>query len=206
MFTGLIRSLGIVHSINDRQLEVAYVNFPFAVGDSIAVNGVCLTVSYLIKDGFGADVSPETWRRTNLGYLKPGNRVNLEPSLAVGEKIGGHFVTGHVDGLGVLRSLTLQGNSWWLDFTVPPHLQKYLAEKGSIAVNGVSLTIATCNDGFQVSVIPHTFYNTNLQHVNSNVPVNLEVDILAKYVESLLRFHPSEPPITSEFLQEHGYL
>ncbi|MCS6959559.1 MAG: riboflavin synthase [Pseudanabaenaceae cyanobacterium SKYGB_i_bin29] len=206
MFTGLIRSLGVVQNINDRQLEVVGVNFPFALGDSIAVNGVCLTVSYLIEGGFGTDVSPETRRRTNLGYLKAGNRVNLEPSLAVGDKIGGHFVTGHVDGLGTLRSMTLQGNSWWLDFAVPPHLQKYLAEKGSIAVNGVSLTIATCHDGFQVAVIPHTFYHTNLQHVNNNVPVNLEMDILAKYVESLLKFKQPTASLTTEFLQEHGYL
>ncbi len=202
MFTGLVRSLGVIERIDNNQIEVIGVDFPFALGDSVAVNGVCLTVSYKIPNGFGADVSPETRQRSNLGFLKLGNRVNLEPSLAVGDKLGGHFVSGHVDGLGTLRSMTRQENSWWLDFAIPHRLQRYVAEKGSVAVNGVSLTIATCNDGFQVAVIPHTFYHTNLQHVNSNVPVNLEMDILAKYVESLVR---PQPEITEDFLREHGY-
>lgn len=203
MFTGLIRSLGVIERLDNRQLEVSGVNFPYSIGDSVAVNGVCLTVSYLIDNGFGADVSPETWQRTNLGYLKIGSRVNLEPSLAVGDKLGGHFVSGHVDGLGFLRSIHSGDNSWWLDFKIPDRLQCYVAEKGSVAVDGISLTIAACNEGFQVAVIPHTFYNTNLQYITPNTPVNLEMDILAKYVESLLKVKP--PAITPEFLKEHGY-
>ncbi|PLS67594.1 MAG: riboflavin synthase [Cyanobacteria bacterium M5B4] len=187
MFTGLIKSLGTIARRDDRQLEVTGVNFPYTIGDSIAVNGACLTVAYLTDQGFGADVSPETWQRTNLGYLKVGDPVNLEPSLAVGDKLGGHFVSGHVDGLGHLRSMTQQDNSWWMDFTIPDRLQCYVAEKGSIAVNGVSLTIAGCEDGFQVAIIPHTFMVTNLQHLSKDIPVNLEVDILAKYVESLIQ-------------------
>lgn len=204
MFTGLVRSLGVVERIDNNQLEVIGVDFPFSLGDSVAVNGVCLTVSYKITNGFGVDVSPETWQRSNLGHLKLGHRVNLEPALAVGDKLGGHFVSGHVDGLGTLRSMARQDNSWWLDFSIPQRLRPYVAEKGSVAVNGVSLTIATCNDGFQVAVIPYTFYHTNLQHLDSHVPVNLEMDILAKYVESLLQAN-SPPEITPEFLQEHGY-
>lgn len=205
MFTGLIRSLGLVEQINDHGLEIIGADFPFTIGDSIAVNGVCLTVSHLIEGGFGADVSPETWSRTNLGYLKAGDRLNLEPALAVGDKLGGHFVSGHVDGLGKLRSVTNQNNSWWMDFSIPDRLQRYVAEKGSVAVNGISLTIATCNDGFQVAIIPHTFFATNLCQLKQDTPVNLEMDILAKYVESIMQAD-NKPGITPAFLTEHGYI
>ncbi len=203
MFTGLIRSLGVVTGIDTDRLVVGGVDFPCRIGDSVAVNGVCLTVVEVMEGGFRADVSPETWRRTNLGYLQINDRVNLEPALAVGDKLGGHFVSGHVDGLGTLRSVTQQDNSWWFDFAIPPALRRYVAEKGSVAINGVSLTIAGCADGLQVAVIPYTFAHTNLQYVDGRIPVNLEMDLLAKYVESLIK---PQPEITTDFLKEHGYL
>jgi riboflavin synthase len=215
MFTGLIQGLGHVQTLTPYQLAVqcshqAPPEFlgTIALGDSIAVDGVCLTVEALRDGGFVASVSPETLARTTLGQV--GDRwVNLEPSLRVGDKIGGHFVTGHVDGLGQLVSATESATSWTLIFAAPPSLWPYLVAKGSIAVNGISLTIAQLGSPsgssshspshspshsqaplaigqFSIAVIPHSYDQTNLQQLRPGDSVNLEGDILSKYVGALL--------------------
>jgi riboflavin synthase len=217
VFTGLIQTQGSLQWLGDRQLQITYAGSPLAnvaIGDSIAVNGVCLTVEVLFPQGFVVATSPETRQRTALGHLPAATVVNLEAALQVGSKLGGHFVTGHVDGVGTLESVTNTDNAWELSFTAPLPIARYIIPKGSIAVNGVSLTVASCNlDGtwFKVAVIPHTFVNTTLQHLQPGSPVNLEGDLLGKYVEKFLRLgNPEQPdtrvPLTADFLTEHGYL
>jgi riboflavin synthase len=236
MFTGLIQGLGQTVALTPYQLAIDCSSQsppPFlaaiALGDSIAVDGVCLTVEAMRDGGFVASVSPETLDRTTLGKTGGGDRwVNLEPSLRVGDKIGGHFVTGHVDGLGHLVSATESATSWTLIFSAPASLAPYLVPKGSIAVNGISLTIAACSGTesngstqFSVAVIPHSYAQTNLQSLRPGDPVNLEGDILSKYVGQLLASNggtgPIAPPwnspaaahspedLSPEFLSEHGY-
>lgn len=201
-----------------------------ALGDSVAVDGVCLTVTEILPTGFVAAVSPETLDRTVLGRYSPDHWVNLEPSLRVGSKLGGHFVTGHIDGVGYLEAAVQTANAWEMSFQVPdPRVSRYVVPKGSIAVNGISLTVADCNAAgswFKVAVIPHTYHETNLQTLQPGSPVNLEGDVLGKYVEKFLRLsHPSEAvegdllavnpaapllhapeSISAAFLAEHGYL
>ena len=188
------------------------------IGDSISVDGVCLTVETLVAQGFIATASPETLSRSTLGQLADGSTVNLESSLRVGSKIGGHFVTGHVDGLGLLEQTIAIATSWELRFLVPhASVARYIVPKGSIAVNGISLTVADCSpsgDWFTVAVIPVTYAETNLQHLQPGQAVNLEGDILGKYAEKFLNLGPatvesSSPAATDlslEFLAEHGYL
>lgn len=226
MFTGLIQGLGKLRSLSENQLEITCVAgateqilSDLAMGDSVAVDGVCLTVVDILRQGFVADASPETLRRSTLGQLEAGY-VNLETSLRVGSKLGGHFVTGHVDGTGTLQSAVQTATSWELVFTVKSSpISRYIIPKGSIAVNGVSLTISDCSpDGteFTVAVIPHTYSETNLQFLRSGNWVNLEGDILGKYVEKFLRLDAKEPNstlhskpdaalISPDFLAEHGY-
>lgn len=193
------------------------------LGDSVAVDGVCLTVVEILPQGFIAIVSPETRDRSTLGKLDQP-LVNLETSLRVGSKLGGHFVTGHVDGIGRLESAVETATSWELTFTAPPAVARYILSKGSIAVNGISLTVAACDrEGtqFMVAVIPHSYTETNLQYLEPGSPVNLEGDILGKYVEKFVRSQrvsaethtdevsdrdPAWEPLTAAFLAEHGYL
>ena len=184
------------------------------LGDSIAVDGVCLTVETALDDGFVATASPETLAKSTLGHRVDGGKVNLEGSLRVGSKIGGHFVTGHVDGLGRLATAVASETSWELRFTVTsPQVTRYIVPKGSIAVNGISLTVADCSasgDWFTVAVIPVTYQETNLQFLQPNQPVNLEGDVLGKYAEKFLNLGPaiahSEQDIALDFLAEHGYV
>lgn len=226
MFTGLVQAVGMLHSLDSDHVEISCPDASailqgLELGDSVAVDGVCLTVVKILPSGFIADVSPETLRRTTLGRQAGGiQRVNLEASLRVGSKLGGHFVTGHVDGSGTLKSAMQAGGSWELTFTTDSAtVARYILPKGSIAVNGISLTIADCNpEGtwFTVAVIPHTYAETNLCHLKPGSWVNLEGDILGKYVEKFLRVGRSQPDsgsslgfaesITSDFLAEHGYL
>jgi len=194
MFTGIVEELGSVVAVEDRGEDARLVVWgPLVVsdahlGDSIAVDGVCLTVSDLPGDGtFAADVMPESLRRTALGTLRPGAPVNLERALAVGGRYGGHVVQGHVDGVGtVLRREP--GERWdEVEIGLPPDLARYVAEKGSIAVSGVSLTVTHVSDAsFGVSLIPTTLAHTTLGTLAVGSPVNLEVDVLAKYAERLL--------------------
>jgi riboflavin synthase len=223
VFTGLVQSLGTLTHLDPSHLKVvcAATAAPFladlALGDSIAVDGVCLTVETQVPQGFVATASPETLSRSTLGALGDGALVNLEGSLRVGSKIGGHFVTGHVDGVGYLEAAIATETSWEMSFTVPdPHLARYIVSKGSIAVNGISLTVATCSpsgDRFTVAVIPVTYRETNLQHLQPGQAVNLEGDILGKYAEKFLRAGNDAPTTTAplpdislDFLTEHGYV
>jgi riboflavin synthase len=180
------------------------------LGDSITVNGVDLTVTTMTDHQFTADASLETLSRSTLGELRIGSRVNLERALGVGERLGGHMVQGHVDGTAALVSTTPEGNAYRLRFRVPQDLMRYIAMKGSICVDGISLTVAGFgNDWFEVAVIPHTWRETTLGELKPGDRVNLEVDVLAKYVERLLLHREGRPPqaggVTLESLIEKGY-
>ncbi|HAC62360.1 MAG TPA: riboflavin synthase [Cyanothece sp. UBA12306] len=229
MFTGLIQSLGRIHPLDSDRFTVA-LNHDTAsailsdldLGDSVAIDGVCLTVEEITPDGFVATASPETLQRTTLGIkAQTATYVNVEPSLRVGSKLGGHFVTGHVDGLGCLVEAIATNQAWSLTFAAPPSLmeqwqrsiERYLIPKGSVAVNGISLTVAECDrlgGWFKAAVIPHTYDQTNLCYLKIGDWVNIEGDILGKYVAKLLGksfdSHQSSEEISLSFLAEHGYL
>jgi riboflavin synthase len=188
VFTGLVHSTGAVAQLRDGRLSV---DTPLAAelspGDSIAVNGVCLTATEVADGRFAADVMEETLRRSSLGALAPGAAVNLELALRPSDRLGGHVVQGHVDGLGRVRDVREEGFSRVLAIEADPDLLRYLVEKGSIAVDGVSLTVSALeDDAFAVSLIPETLERTTLGRVLPGNEVNLEVDVLAKYVERLI--------------------
>lgn len=215
MFTGIIQELGVLQDATAETVEVKAhaVLRDIALGDSIAVDGVCLTVVAFSASSFQASISPETLIRTTLGAKTQGAQVNLESALRAGGKLGGHFVTGHIDGLGCLMANEQTGNSWELTFESKA-LQRYIVSKGSIAVNGVSLTIARCaEDGswFTVAVVPHSWEETNLAQLTTGTPVNLEGDVLGKYVEKFMGLAsgisgtPAKSELSLEFLVEHGY-
>ncbi|MCG9893673.1 MAG: riboflavin synthase [Thermosynechococcaceae cyanobacterium MS004] len=195
MFTGLIQASGQLQSLGPRQLLVSCkerrLSEGLALGDSVAVDGVCLTVETVADAGFVVTVSPETLNRTTLGdRVDTDWSVNLEPALRVGDRLGGHFVTGHIDGLGTVQSVQQSAESWLITFTVPIALGRYMVSKGSVAINGISLTIADCTeDGtqFTAAVIPHSFGQTNLQRLTPQTSVNIETDVLGKYVAKFLR-------------------
>jgi riboflavin synthase len=188
MFTGLIQQLGTLTSLEGGRLDVtAALAGELAVGDSIAVNGVCLTATAVTPASFTADVMEETLRRTGLGTLAPGDPVNLELPLRPVDRLGGHFVQGHVDGVGAVAAVVDEGFSRVVEIEADPGLMRYVVEKGSIAVDGVSLTVASLGEGtFGVSLIPETLERTTLGRASPGDSVNLEVDVLAKYVERLL--------------------
>ena len=193
MFTGLVADLGTVaevHSTTDgvRLAIESPLTSELAEGDSVAVNGVCLTAVGLCGDRFGADVMNETLRRSSLAEVQAGTKVNLELSLQANGRLGGHIVQGHVDGVGAISETRDDGFARVVTVAAPADLLRYVVEKGSIAVDGVSLTVARVDDhSFDVSLIPETLERTNLGSARPGTPVNLEVDILAKYVEKLVR-------------------
>ncbi len=195
MFTGIIERAGKIEALDATsdggRLRVnfgdAWRSSPLKISDSIAVNGCCLTVTQLGADSFCADLSGETLRRTALGEMKPGAAVNLERPLAAGDRLGGHFVQGHVDAVGRVTRLVGEGESWWLSVRVPEDFRRYVAEKGSIAIDGISLTVARWNDGVaDFAIIPFTYEQTNVKGLVPGDAVNIECDVLAKYVEALL--------------------
>lgn len=208
MFTGIIEELGTVEAAAPRlRVRCSTVMEDMTEGASIAVNGVCLTAVGLRPDGFAADVAPETLRRTNLGNLRPGSRVNLERPLSPTGRLSGHIVQGHVDGTGEFLSLdSLGDDNWWLRIHVPEELDPFLVYKGSIAIDGISLTIAEL-DGpmLSVTIIPHTFRNTTLGGYKPGAKINLECDVLAKHVEKLLRKIDVKKGLTVEKLRDEGY-
>jgi len=229
VFTGLIQTLGTLSALSETEVQItcndARLLRDLELGDSVSVDGVCLTVMRCLTDGFVAAVSPETLGRTALGRRNSEVPVNLEASLRVGSKLGGHFVTGHVDGAGYLESAVPTETSWEMRFAVRDRrVARYIVPKGSIAVNGISLTVADCDAAgswFTVAVIPLTYAETNLQYLKPGDRVNLEGDILGKYVEKFLRLGMLETAIASDsqgiedaapdlltpaFLAEHGYL
>lgn len=179
------------------------------IGDSISINGVDLTVIEMSADTFSADASLETLKRSTLGELRVGRRVNLERALAVGERLGGHMVQGHVDGTGELVSVAPEGNAYRMRFRFARELGRYIAMKGSITVDGISLTVAGLGDDwFEVAIIPHTWRETSLSDLKSGGRVNLEVDVLAKYVERLMlneQAPAAQTELTVEYLIEQGY-
>lgn len=194
MFTGIIKATGRVESAvienGDMRLRVALgalANHELGVGESIAVNGVCLTAIEPPETHLHADVSRETLAHTTLGRLRTGMSVNLEPALAAGERLGGHIVSGHIDGVGIMVGREQDGQSWRLGFEVPDDLAKYIARKGSICIDGISLTVnGVDGNRFDVNIVPHTLEQTNLGERDVGDRVNLEVDVIARYLERLL--------------------
>jgi riboflavin synthase len=195
MFTGIIEEIGTVKNIqkgskNARvEISASLIMDDVRAGDSIAVNGVCLTATSVSDKGFTADVMAETLRRSSLGSLVKGSKVNLERAMLAGGRFGGHIVSGHIDGTGVIADLTKEGNAIWVSIKADSSILKLIIEKGSIAIDGISLTVAYVdNDIFKVSIIPHTQDETTLTSKKVGDIVNLENDVVGKYVEKLLRF------------------
>jgi riboflavin synthase len=216
IFTGLILEVGSVRRIDRRPDGARLVIAARAVlegtriGDSISINGADLTVIELGSDSFSADASLETLARTTLGDLAPASPVNLERALAVGERLGGHMVQGHIDGTGRVLFIKPEGNAYRVRVGFPRELGRYIAMKGSIAVDGISLTVAAMvgGDSFDVAVIPHSWKNTIIRYYKSGDHVNLEVDVLAKYVERLLDHRQTtgeSSKLTVEYLTEQGF-
>ena len=211
MFTGIIEEVGTVESLSAGTLAVkaGKVLEDVQLGDSIAVNGVCLTVTSFTAQRFTADVMPETVRRTSFRELKQGSTVNLERALTLASRLGGHIVSGHIDGIGVVEEFRQEGNAFLLKIQATPNLLRYIVEKGSVALDGISLTVAavTARD-FTVSLIPHTREATNLRVKKLGSSINIETDILGKYVEKLLQGRPTQPAaggLTREFLLQNGF-
>jgi len=217
VFTGIIEEIGVIQQLRIISEGAAVtvsckiITPDLKIGDSVSVNGVCLTATQIGNDFFVCDISAETLRRSSLRQARSGARVNLERSLMASGRLGGHFVLGHVDDVGKLITKTSSGEGFEMSFDFPKALERYLVYKGSIAVNGVSLTILSLQvESFSVSVIPHTFAATNLSQLSIGDPVNLEVDILGKYFEryfqlGLASSQKSESKITAEYLINQGF-
>ena len=217
MFTGIVQSIGKLKQENNiLEIEIIDNCFDMKIGDSIAVDGICLTVKEIFQTKFTVDVSEETLKKTTLGLKINMNQiVNLEPALRVSDRLGGHIVSGHIDGLGTVEDIEKLDKSWLLSIKWQnDNFAKYVVNKGSICLNGISLTISKyLNDGkiFTIAIIPHTWHNTNLKNLNVGDSVNLEADALIKYVEKLLLFNKNKPEnlynneISSEWLKENGW-
>jgi riboflavin synthase len=219
MFTGIIEHVGRVEELRPApesglqatrlRVNAGPLAASLAVSGSIAVNGCCLTIVEISGETFAADLSSETLRRTSFGKIKPGARVNLERPMTGGKEFGGHFVQGHVDGIGRVVRWESDGANWWLGVCLPKEIVRYAAMKGSIAIDGISLTVANLvNDVVEAAIIPFTYANTNLQSVRVGDAVNLEADILAKYVERILearRPAAAASTLTVEQLMEQGF-
>lgn len=215
MFTGIVEELGAIRAVRRGaasavlSIGAAEVLSDLKIGDSVAVNGVCLTVTSLDDGGFTADVMHETLNRSSLGELAPGGRVNLERAMPANGRFGGHIVSGHIDGTGKIASVRPDDNALWYTISAAPELLRYIVEKGSITIDGISLTVAAVDEvSFSVSLIPHTAAVTTLGKKRAGDIVNLETDIIGKYVEKLL--HPAPEPerqggISLEFLAENGF-
>ncbi len=214
MFTGIIEEVGTVRRVSTGaaygtiDIQASTVLEGTKLGDSIAVNGVCLTVTSLLSDGFTADVMAETMRRSALGQLRSGSKVDLERAMAADGRFGGHIVSGHIDGVGTIREMKHEGNAVWVTITASAAILRGIVEKGSIAIDGISLTVAAVDDtSFSVSIIPHTGAQTILLDKKPGDPVNLENDIIGKYVQRFLEPAPKAETsnITMEFLAKYGF-
>lgn len=216
MFTGLVEELAVVRQIHrdadgaQMELSAKTILADMKLGDSIAVNGICLTVVRMDKASFWVEAVPETMRRTNLHELKAGDAVHVERAMAANGRFGGHIVSGHIDGVGHIAQIRAEGMARVLTISTDTSLIKYIVEKGSICVDGVSLTVMDVHEtSFTISVIPHTQGVTRLGNARVGDVVNLECDVIAKYVERLLGFQSSDDQkpggLSVEFLQQHGY-
>lgn len=218
MFTGIIEEIGTVRSL-ERGTDSARLNVlaktacaETRVGDSVAVNGVCLTVTRFFRGGFTADIMAETLTRTSLANLRSGSRVNLERALTLSSRVGGHLVSGHIDGTGIILSIRKKGIAYLYQIECAPALLRYIIEKGSVALDGISLTVCAVSDtGFDVSIIPHTAANTILWDKKTGDKINIECDQLAKYQEKQKLFDnesntPPSKKITELFLIQNGFM
>lgn len=218
MFTGIVEEVGTIRSLQMRgnsgsiSIVANKVLEGTQIGDSIAVNGICLTVTSLLSDGFTADVMAETVRRSGLDQAKMGDSVNLERAMAADGRFGGHIVSGHIDGTGVIREYRREENAVWVTIATSPEILSLIVEKGSICIDGISLTVATVSEhSFQVSIIPHTAEETTLIRKHTGDVVNLENDVVGKYVQRLLEGASLKTQakvkstLTMETLQELGF-
>jgi riboflavin synthase len=206
MFTGIIEEVGQIISISDNKLTVAASKIVrnMGMGDSVAVNGVCLTVIKFDNKSFSVDIMQETINRTNLRTFTPGDKVNLENALTLNKSLGGHLVQGHIDATGIVQSVNKNDTVNLIQIQAPPQVMRYIVEKSFISMDGISLTVTNRNDhGFGVSIVNYTLANTRLVDLKMGDEVNLEVDIIAKYVEQFMN-HKDET-ISMEFLKEHGF-
>lgn len=215
MFTGIVEEIGKIQRIDNGTIssslyiECSKVLEETKIGDSIATNGVCLTVVEIFKNGFKADVMAETLRRSNLGQLSIDSKVNLERALTFNSRLGGHIVSGHIDGVGTIISFEKEDNAVWITISADVNLLQYIIFKGSIAIDGISLTVAYVDDKvFRVSIIPHTAEETTLLKKDIGSFVNLECDLIGKYVEKLIHCNkePRKKDISQSFLIENGFL
>ncbi|MCB2290074.1 riboflavin synthase [Clostridium sp. CS001] len=215
MFTGLIEEIGEIKSI-EKAAKSARITIKsqrvlkdIKLGDSICTNGVCLTVTEFTSNTFSVDVMAETVRSSNLGKLKPGSKVNLERALRLSDRLGGHIVSGHIDGIGTIVDLEREENATWVSVETTKNILRYIVHKGSITIDGISLTVAYVDDNiFKVSIIPHTKDETTLVIKKIGDKVNLESDMMAKYVEKLLKYDESveeKKPMGMDFLKENGF-
>lgn len=213
MFTGIIEEVGRVKTLNKSaqgaviEVQCQTILESVKVGDSVAVDGACLTVISLNKTSFKADISLETLTKTILKDKISGSLVNLERALRVGDRLGGHMVSGHIDCTGILSAKKSSGNGFVCEFSYPENFRPYLIEKGSVSINGISLTVVdVLQSKFSVWVIPHTFANTSLSDVNIGGSINLEFDMLAKYIENFVRLKNTAQGLNIQTLSENGYL
>ena len=215
MFTGLIEEIGILKEVRkgfksaELSISANKVLQDIRIGDSISTNGVCLTVIRFSNNSFVVDVMPETMRRSNLKNLKPGSKINLERALRLGDRLGGHIVSGHIDGMGLVKAIEAEDNATWVTIEAKSQIMKYIIEKGSIAIDGTSLTVAYVDDNaFKVSIIPLTRDETTLLSKKIGNEVNLECDMVGKYIERFTMFNitdnsPNE--INMDFLKDNGF-
>ena len=217
MFTGIIEATGHIAAIKrsgqDAQLTIQSDTLDFSdvkLGDSIASNGVCLTVTSLAAHSFTADVSGETLSRTLFGSYQTGQRINLEKALLPTTRLGGHLVSGHVDGVAIVSKVEKTGQSWQIYLQSPEELSRYIAEKGSVTIDGISLTVnELTTNGFRLTIVPHTARETTIQTLQAGSKVHLEVDLLARYIERLLQGKQAAAPashVTMNLLQQSGFL
>ena len=208
MFTGIVEEVGTVKAVTDKNITVkcSSVLNGTKIGDSIAVNGICLTVTEISENAFTADVSEETFKVSALNCLKTGSYVNLERALKADGRFGGHIVSGHIDGVAKVKTITPQNGFFNLEIELQENESRYVIRKGSIAINGISLTIAdVMNNIVMIAVIPHTYENTCLKYLKNGDYVNIEVDIFAKYVEKFLSTSDNRSRINLDFLQRNGF-